>query len=29
MEYYLELRDLSINTKKSYQSFLKSYLEWL
>ncbi|WFF72255.1 tyrosine-type recombinase/integrase [Proteiniclasticum sp. QWL-01] len=29
MEHYLELRDLSSNTKKSYQSFLKSYLEWL
>lgn len=29
LEYYLELRDLSINTKKSYQSFLKSYFEWL
>lgn len=29
MEHYLELRDLSPNTKKSYRSFLKSYLEWL
>ena len=29
LEYYLELRDLSSNTKKSYRSFLKSYLEWL
>lgn len=29
LDYYLEIRDLSKNTRKNYQSFLKSYLEWL
>lgn len=29
LDYYLELRDLSRNTRKSYQSFLRSYLQWL
>ncbi|ETA81927.1 phage integrase N-terminal SAM-like domain-containing protein [Youngiibacter fragilis] len=29
LDHYLELRDLTSNTRKSYQSFLRSYLEWL
>ena len=29
LDYYLELRDLTKNTRQSYQSFLRSYLQWL
>lgn len=29
MDYYLELRDLTKNTRINYKSFLRSYLQWL
>ena len=29
LENYLELRDLAKNTRRSYRSFLRSYLAWI